>query len=324
MTGRVRLAALLIAGVLTGFGIPAQAQDYPSGPVTFLVPYAAGGSADIAARLIGAALQERLGKPVVIENKPGGSEVIASETLARSAPDGLTIAILSNAAAINQTLVTSRKYDLERDLAPVARMIEIPFAILAHPSVPAKSIGELVAHAKANPGKLNYGHLGPGSPHFFVMEWFKQTAKLDILAVPYRGAAPANAAVVANEVQMIASGLGPATPFLESGQLRALAAVSSTRPVSRPDLPTMAEVGYADFDLNSWMGVFVKSGTPPEIVTRLQDEIIAILADPAVAERLTKIGLQPTPQRAGEFGAFVNAQIRAWERVVKATGVKLE
>jgi tripartite-type tricarboxylate transporter receptor subunit TctC len=171
---------------------------------------------------------------------------------------------------------------------------------------------------------LNYGHLGPGSPHYFVMEWFKQAAKIDLLAVPYRGAAPAYAALVAGEVQVVASGLGAATPFLENGQARAIAAISSTRPVSRPDLPTIAELGFAEFDLTSWMGVFVKAGTSGEIVTKLQDEIISILADPAVAERLTKIGLQPTPQRAGEFGAFVGTQVKAWERIVKATGAKVE
>ena len=181
-----------------------------------------------------------------------------------------------------------------------------------------------MAFAKANPKKLNYGHLGPGSPHYFVMEWFKQAAGIEVLAVPYRGAAPAYAALITGEIQVIASGLGPATSILENGQARALAAVSSTRPVSRPDLPTLAEVGYPEFDLNSWMGVFVRSGTPPEIVTKLQDAILAALADQDVAQRLTKLGLQPTSLRAAEFGNFVQGSVGAWAKIVRATGSRSE
>ena len=318
----LRIALVFIVALAGTFA--SQAQPLPPGNITFLVPYAPGGSADIAARLVGVALQERLGRTVVIENRPGGSEVVATEALARSAPDGLTLAVLSNAAAINETLVPNKRYNLQTDITPVARLIEIPFSILVHPSVPANSVKELVTYAKANPQKLNYGHLGPGSPHFFVMEWFKQKAGIEMLAVPYRGAAPAVAALVAGEVQVIASGLGPATSILESGKARALAAVSSKRPVSRPDLPTLAEVGYPEFDLNSWMGVFARAGTPQPVILKLQDEILAALSDPIVAEKLTKIGLEPIPQRAVEFGEFVKASVTSWERIVKATGAKAE
>ena len=295
------------------------AQTPPSGTITFLVPYAAGGSADIVARLIGLKLQEKLGRAVVIDNRPGGSEMIVTEAIARSAPDGNTIGIISNAMAINETLVPNRRFDLEKDISPLVRVIELPFALMVHPSVPARNVAEFVAYAKANPGKLNYGHLGPGSPHFFKMEWFKRTAGLDIQAIPYKGAAPAYAALVAGEVQVIASGLGAATPFLEAKQAVALAAFSTKRPASRPDLPTIAEAGFADFNLRSWMGVFVRKGTPPEIERSLETAILESLKDRELASRLAQLGLDVAPMGQDEFPAFVRSEVKAWEEIVKAT-----
>lgn len=314
-------ASIASSGLLAGMS-SASAQSYPSSTITFLVPYAAGGSADIVARLIGQKLQDKLGRPVVIDNRPGGSEMIVTEALARSAPDGHTIAILSNAIAINETLVPNRRFDLEKDLSPIARVIELPFALMVHPSVPAKTVSEFVAYAKANPGKLNYGHLGPGSPHFFTMEWLKRNAGLDIVAVPYKGAAPAYAALVAGEVQVVASGLGAATPFLDSKQALALAAFTNKRPSSQPQLPTIAEAGYANFNLGSWMGIFVRNGTPPEIEQRLETEIIAVLSDPELKGRLDKLGLDIAPMKKNEFHAFVRQEIKSWEDTVKATAAQ--
>lgn len=298
---------------------PGLAQSWPTGNITFLVPYAAGGSADIVARLIGQKLQERVGRPVVIDNRPGGSEMIVTEAIARSEPDGQTIGILSNAIAINETLVPNRRFDLDRDLSPIARVIELPFALMVHPSVPARSVDEFVKYAKANPGKLNYGHLGPGSPHFFKMEWFKRNAGIDIVAVPYKGAAPAYAALVAGEVQVIASGLGAATPFLDAKQAIALAAFSSKRPSSQPNLPTIAEAGFKDFNLRSWMGIFVRKGTPPEIEQKLEAAILAALGDADLKVRLDRLGLDISPMSRDAFPAFFRAEVKAWEEIVKAT-----
>lgn len=292
------------------------------GTITFLVPYAPGGSADIVARLIGAKLQEKLGRSVVIENRPGGSELIATEAIARSNPDGSTIAILSNAIAINETLVPNRRYDLAQDVMPLARVIELPFAIMVHPSVKANSVQDLVALAKASPGKLNYGHLGPGSPHYFTMEWFKRTAGVDILPVPYRGAAPAYSALVAGEVQVIASGLGAATPFLEAGQAKALAALSLKRPASFPNLPTIAEAGYPNFNLISWMAVFVRTGTPKDIAVKLENEILGTMESPDIREKLMKLGLEPAPLKGAEFNKFFANEIANWRAIVEATGSK--
>jgi tripartite-type tricarboxylate transporter receptor subunit TctC len=305
-------------------GSDAKSQGVPTGTITMLVPYAAGGSADVLARLIAAKLQERLARSVVVENRPGGSEMLVTEAVARSHPDGHTIAIISNSLAINETLVANRRYDLARDIAPVARIIELPFAIMIHPSLPANSIAELVALAKASPGKLNYGHLGPGSPHFFTMEWFKRTAGIDILPVPYRGAAPAYTALVAGEVQVIASGLGGATPFLQAGQAKALAALSSKRPPSLPNLPTIAEAGYPNFNLHSWMGVFVKAGTPNEIIDRIEAEVLRAVESADVTERLTRLGLEPAPMARSAFAPFIEGEIANWREIVKATGAKVE
>lgn len=245
--------------------------------------------------------------------------MIAAELLARSAPDGHTFAILSNALAINETLTPTRRYNALDDLKPVAKLIELPFAIMVHPSVPANTVAELVAHAKANPGKLNYGHLGPGSPHYFTMEWFKRAAGVDIQPVPYRGAAPAYAALVAGEVEVIASGLGAATPFLEAKQAKPLAAMSSKRPSSLPTLPTIIEAGYPGFNLASWMGVFVRSGTDPSIVEKLQNEVIKTMDEPDVKEKLARLGLEVSTMKSKEFSAFFANEIKNWEEIVKAT-----
>lgn len=319
---RFALAATILAFSIGPAAVSSLAQTWPTGTVTFLVPYAAGGSADIVARLIGQKLQERIGRPVVIDNRPGGSEMIVTEAIARSEPDGQTIGILSNAIAINETLVPNRRFDLERDVAPVVRLIELPFALMVHPSVPARSVDELVKYAKANPGKLNYGHLGPGSPHFFKMEWFKRNAGIDIVAVPFKGAAPAYAALVAGEVQVIASGLGAATPFLDAGQTIALAAFSSRRPSSQPNLPTIAEAGFKDFNLRSWMGIFVRKGTSPEIERRLESEVLAALGDADLKKRLDKLSLDVSPMRRDEFPSFVRSEVKAWEDIVKATATQ--
>ncbi len=314
----LRLSSIVLALSLATAGTT-FAQTSPSGPITFLVPYAPGGSSDIVARLIGQKLQDRLGRSVVIDNRPGGSEMIVTEALARSAPDGQTIAIISNALAINETLVPNRRYDLEKDITPLVRVIELPFALMIHPSVPAKTVAEFVAYAKANPGKLNYGHLGPGSPHFFKMEWFKRSAGLDIQAVPYKGAAPAYTALVAGEVQVIASGLGAATPFLEAKQAIALAAFSSKRPASQPDLPTIAEAGFTDFNLRSWMGIFVRKGTPPEIESKLASAILESLKDREIAARLGQLGLDISSMGQSEFPDFVRSEVKAWADIVNAT-----
>lgn len=291
---------------------PSFSESYPRGPVAFLVPYAPGGTADIVARLLGAKMQERLGQAVVIENRSGGSEKIATEALVRVRPDGQTIAILSNALAINQVSEPRPRYDALKDLIPICRTIEIPFALLLNPSVPANTFSEFIDYAKAHPGKLNYGHLGPGSPHFLIMEWFKKAAGLDIVAVPYRGAAPAYEALVSGHVQVVASGLGAATPFINAKQVRPIAALTMKRPGSLPDLPTIGELGLSDFKLTSWMGLFAPAGSPPEVISVLQGECAAAMQDVQIKEKLLQLGLEPAYLDARQFGSILHGEMQTW------------
>jgi len=312
---RWALALLLIFAA--GFR-PSFADQYPKGPVAFLVPYAPGGTADIVARLIGAKMQESFGQPFLVENRSGGSEKIATEALLRARPDGQTIAILSNALAINQVSEPRPKYNAQSDLAPICRTIEIPFALLLNSSVPANSLPEFIVYAKAHPGKLNYGHLGPGSPHFFIMEWFKKAAGLDILPVPYRGAAPAYEALVSGQVQVVASGLGAATPFINSKQARPIAALSVQRPGSEPDLPTIAELGFPEFKLSSWMGLFAPAGTPGETLAALERECGAAMQDRQLQAKLLKLGLEPAFMPAKDFKPFLDQEFRTWGAAVES------
>jgi tripartite-type tricarboxylate transporter receptor subunit TctC len=309
----------LLAAALTLAAQPSGADPYPKGPVVFLVPYAPGGTADIVARLVGAKMQERLGQAFLVENRSGGSEKIATEALLRARPDGQTIAILSNALAINQATEPRPKYDAQTDLVPICRTIEIPFALLLNSSVPANSLPEFLAYAKAHAGKLNYGHLGPGSPHFFIMEWFKKAAGVDILAVAYRGAAPAYEALVSGQVQMVASGLGAATPFINSKQARPIASLSLKRPASQPDLPTISELGFPEFKLTSWMGLFAPASTPPDVVATLERECGAAMQDAQLQAKLLQLGLEPAFLRAAEFKPFLVEEFRTWGAAVEST-----
>jgi tripartite-type tricarboxylate transporter receptor subunit TctC len=297
------------------------AQSYPSRPITFVVPNLAGGSSDLIARAVGAQLQKSLGQPVIIDNKPGASEMIATELLARAAPDGYTIAILSNALSINETLSPNRRSDAARDLVPVTKLAELPFALIVSAALPTTSLKEFVAHAKANPGKLSYGHVGVGAPHYLSMEWFKREAGLDLLPVPYRSSPPVYTALLGGQIQVTVGALGGATQFIANGQVRALASMSKRRPISQPDLPTVSEAGYSEFDLVSWMGVFVPAQTPAEVVRRLEAELLQVTNSAEVREQLLRVGLEPSPAGAAEFAAQVKRDIGSWAKVIQDVGV---
>ena len=317
----IRRIALLAAFVLACGAEQGAAQPFPSRPITFVVPNLAGGSSDLIARAVGAQLSKLVGQPVIIDNRPGASEMIATEFLARAAPDGHTIAILSNALSINETLSPGRKYDAVRDLVPVAKLAELPFALIVSAELPVRTLAEFVSYAKANPGKLSYGHVGVGAPHYLTMEWFKREAGLDILAVPYRSSPPVYTALLGGQIQLTVGALGGATQFIETGKVRALASMSKQRPSSQPNLPTVSEGGFAEFDLVPWMGVFVPADTPPEIVRKLEADILAAAGSAEVREQLRLSGLEPSPQGAAEFGALVKRDIGNWAKVIKDVGV---
>jgi len=299
-----------------------RADNYPTRPITFVVPNAAGGSSDLLARAIGKSLSEALKQPVIIENKPGASEMIATDFTARSAPDGYTIAIFSNALAINESLSNARRYDAVRDLIPVAKVAELPLALLVRASFPAKTLKEFVAYAKANPGKLDYAHLGTGTPHFLTMEKFKREANIDIKAVPYKGTAQIYTGLLGGEIGITLGALGGAVQFIQRGDVRALASMSRKRPSSLPDLPTVAEAGFDEFNLIPWMGIFVPSGTPAEIVRKLETSIQNAVSSPEVRSLLLKGGLEPASEGSKEFTALLKSDIANWRKVIEEVDAK--
>ncbi|MBV8748070.1 MAG: tripartite tricarboxylate transporter substrate binding protein [Xanthobacteraceae bacterium] len=299
----------------------ACAQPYPSRQITFLVPNLPGGSSDLIARAVGARLQSSLGEPVIVDNKPGASELIATEYLARAEPDGYTIAILSNALAINETLSLGRKYEAMRDLVPVAKLAELPLALIVTEGVPSQDVRGFVAYAKEHPGKLSYGHVGVGAPQYLTMEWFKRQAGLDILPVPYRSSAPLYTALLGGDIQVTMGALGGATEFIKAGQVKALASMSNRRPASQPNLPTIAEAGYPEFDLVPWMGVFVPAKTSAKVIQKLEAELLHAGQSPELRQQLEAVGLELSPEGAAEFSGRVKRDIGAWAKVIQEVGV---
>ena len=318
MQTKFAVLALALAAVV----LPANAETFPSRPVNFVVPNLAGGSSDLIARAVAAHLQRIWGQPVVIDNKPGASEMIATEFLARSAPDGYTIAIFSNALSINETLSPGRRYDAKRDLLPVTKLAELPFAVIVTSALPVTTLKEFVDYAKTNPAKLSYGHVGVGAPHYLTMEWFKREAGIDLLPVPYRSTPPVFTGLLGGEIQVTVGALGGATQFIATGQVKALAAMSARRPVSQPNLPTVSEFGYKEFDLVPWMGVFLPAGAPPDVVRKLDADILDAAKGPEVRDQLLKIGLEPSPADAAAFNELVQRDIGNWAKVIQDVGVK--
>lgn len=314
--------ALLIAALALSCG--ASAQAYPSKPIRFLVPYTPGGSTDIVARAVAVAVQKALDQPVVIENRPGAAEVLATELLARSAPDGYTILLISNTFAINETFVPKVPYDAERDFAPVAKLVDVPFVMLVNSAMSVNSVPELVAWAKSHPGQGNYAHYGLGTPHFLTMEWFKRVAGIDMVGVPYKGAVPGLTAVATGDVQVLTTGPGGAMPFIKSGKVKAIASASAKRLASMPELPTIAESGYSNFALTSWFGILTRAGTPAEVVERLNLQFTRAITAPEIKDRMAGLGYESSPMSSSEFGRFIRLEVDNWGRIIKATGIKRE
>ena len=312
--------ALLLSGLVSGASF---AQSFPSKPLRVLVPYAAGGGVDIVARAVSHKLQELIGQPVIVDNRSGGNEIIASEIAARAAPDGHTLLFASSTIAINVSLATKLPYDTERDFAPVAKLVDVPFAMFAVPVVAATSLRELAALAKAQPGKLNYGHLGTSSPHYLMMEAFKRQAGVDIAAIPYKGVAPVIAGMFGGEIQLTIAGIGTAMPHLKAGKLKLLAVTSDKRIGSLPDYPTAVEAGFSDVATSVWYGAFTAAATPSDIVTRLNAALRKSLSDPDVIQRLGALGFETASTTTDEFSRVLRADIAAWTKIVKATGATM-
>ena len=314
---RVLLALLLLAAACGG-----GAQTYPSKPIRLVVPFAPGGPADIQARLIGPKLTAAWGQPVVIENRAGGNTIIATELTAKAEPDGHWIQIISAGFAINVSLYPRLPYDSMRDFAPVTQLTSGPAIVVIHPSVPARSVKELIQLARARPGQLIYA--SAGLPSQLAVELFKVMTGTDLLHVPYKGQGPAMIDLIAGHVQVSFPTIGGALPHYKSGRLRALATTGAKRAPAAPELPTMIEAGVPGYEAANWFGTIVPAKTPPAIVSKLSQEIGRTLRLPDVRERLLVQGMEPVSNSPEEYSAYLKSEITKWARAVKASGAKAE
>src|SRR3954462_1547420 len=323
--GGVLLAAMLVSHAALAQSGPALVQGWPIRPVRFLVPFAAGaGINDIMARLVGQHLGAGLGQPVVIENRAGAGGIAGTEAAAKAAPDGYTF-LMTNVSLITSAYLYSKlSYDPQKDLLPVTLVAPSPLLLVVHPSVAAKSVQELVALAKANPGRLNFGSGGVGSTPHLSVELFKSAARIDAVHVPYKGGAPALNDLVGGQLSFMIENMPGTMPFVKAGKLRALAITSAQRSPLEPALPTMAASGVPGYEVVGWQGVFAVAGTPPEIVARLQGEGGKGLRLPDVRERLAALGADGVGSTPDQFAAFVRADHARWGSVTREKGIRSE
>jgi len=304
---------------------PAHAQSYPSKPIRFVVPYPAGGPLDTIARLLGAKVGESVKQAVVVDNKPGAGGNIGADIVAKSPADGYTILMGAVAThAINPTLYKAIPYDSIKDFAPVTQVASTPNILVVHPSVPGANVREFIAHAKANPGKLNFGSGSTGSAGHLAGELFKSMAGVDMVHIPYKGAAPAMQDLVAGQIQLMFDNLASALTQVRAGKVKALAVTTAKRTPFAPDIPTIAESGLPGFDISTWFGVFAPAGTPREALDRLHAEFAKALAAPDVREKMVNMGAEPVGNRPEEFAAFVRAEAEKYGGVIKASGAKVD
>jgi tripartite-type tricarboxylate transporter receptor subunit TctC len=315
----IALAACALAAV-------AMAADvYPSRPVRIVVPFPPGGPADALARTVGDKMQAALGQPVVVDNRPGAGGNIGMELVARSAPDGHTLALApAGNLTVNPSLYRNVPYDVGRDFAPVTVIAAVPNVLVVNAQVPARDVGELIAFAKANPGKLNFASPGPGSGAHLAGELLKSSAGIDMVHVPFSGIAPAVAAVVAGDVQVMFAGTSSAMPQVSAGRLRALGVASPKRIAAAPALPTLDESGLRGFDVTSWYSIVVPAGTPPAVVDRLQKEIARAVDAPDVKAKLAALGAEPVANTPSEFAAMIKVESAKWGKIVKDAGIRPE
>jgi tripartite-type tricarboxylate transporter receptor subunit TctC len=326
MLDRRRFAAMVAAGALTPVlpVLPAFAQAWPARVVRLVVPFTPGGGIDGVARIVGARLSEMWGQQVVVENKPGAGGNIASETVARATPDGYTMYITAAGLAINRYLFSSISYDPIADFAPVTLICSFPNMLVVPSASPLRSVADVVAEARRSPGKLTYASPGHGSSPHMSAELFKHMAKVDLVHVPYRGASPAYADLLAGRIDTNFAVMASGLPLVQSGQLRALGVTTAERVKAAPDLPTIAEAGVPGYDTSSWFAFFVPARTPPDIIRKMHADIVAVLAEAPIRAKLDQQGLIPIGSTPEELGAHLKSEMEKWAPVIKAAGIKVE
>jgi tripartite-type tricarboxylate transporter receptor subunit TctC len=316
----------VVAGLaLCAFAGLTSAQAWPSKPIKYIVPFAPGGTTDILGRTIADKLSVALGQPVVIENKPGAGGGVGAEFTAKQPADGYTImGGTISTHAINASLYKSLGYDPIRDFAPITLIARVPNMLVVNTGLPAKDVKELIALLKANPGKYSFASSGNGTSQHLSGELFKTMTGVDMQHIPYKGSPPALADVVGGNVAMTFDNITTAWPLAKGGKLRAIAVTTAQRSSVAPDVPTLAEAGLAGYEVGSWQGVFAPAGTPPEIVRRLNTEIVKIINLPEVREKLVALGAEPAPNSPEAFGALVKSEVAKWAEVVKKSGAKVD
>jgi tripartite-type tricarboxylate transporter receptor subunit TctC len=322
-----RLRALRVFAVAfasAAFACAALAQTYPTRPVKIIVPFAAGGPADIYARVLAEKLQGALGQAFVVEDKPGGGSIVGTEAVHTSAPDGYTLLMMSNTHTVNESLIKDKPFDLMRDFVPVAPVNYSDLVMVIHPSVPANNLREFIALAKSRPGALNYASSGPGTPYHMAGELFKAMAGVDIVHVPYKGSSGARTDILGGQVQMMFDAITTMAPNVEAGKVKALGTSGKARSSVLPNVPTISEAGVPGYEATIWLGIMAPTGTPRAIVERLNNEITRVVNSPEVKSAWEKQGAVPMTMSPDEFGKYLHQDIEKWARIVKVSGAKAD
>ena len=316
----MRFAALLPCIALGGYAAYGSAQSYPHKPVRFIVPFAPGGGTDIIARIIGQKLSESWGQPVIIDNRPGAGSTVGTALAVKAPADGYTLVMSSISLAFDTTIYKDLPYDPRRDLAAVSRVATQPNILAVHPSLPVKSLADLLAHARAKPGAINYASGGNGSGPHLATELLKMLAGINLTHVAYKGTGPALNDLLGGQVQMMIAVMVSTLPHLASGKLRGIAVTGATRSSSAPDIPTIAESGVPNYEFNTWYGIQVPAATPRPIVIQLNADVLRALQGADVRARFAAGGLEPLPSTPEQFNAMVRAEISKWTKVAAAIG----
>ena len=322
---RIGTAACLVLAATGLIAAPAAAQSFPNRPVKLVVPFPPGGPLDTVGRTIAQKLTEAWGQSVVVENKPGAGGNIGADAVAKSPPDGYTVVMGAlSTHAVNPSLYPKMPYDAVKDFAPITLVAITPNVLVVNPALPVNSVQDLVAYARANPGKLNFGSGSNGSAGHLAGELFKVDTGTDIVHIPFKGGAPATQALLAGETQFMFDNLANAMAQVKAGKLKALAVTTAQRSKLAPELPTMAEAGVPGFDITTWFGLLAPAGTPPDVIAKWNADVVKILNSPDMRERLTAAGAEPAPMTPPEFAAFIQRELARYARIVKASGAKVD
>ena len=314
----------LLAGVAMAAALSVSAQTFPSKPVTIVVPFSPGGATDIMSRMLAERLHKRLGQPVIVENKPGGGTMIASEHVAKAAPDGHTLLLAASSLGIAPNLYNKVNYDPIKDFAPVSQVASVVHVLVVHPSLPAKNVGELVSWLKANPTKANYGSVGAGTSTHLEAELFNSVSGVKMEHIPYKGSAPALTDMVGGQLQVMFDAYASSGPFIKDGKVRLLAVTTAQRSKSLPDTPTVAESGLPGYEAMPWLGLVAPAKTPAPVINRLYTELHEVLKEADVQARFRGLGLDIIGSKPDEFSTFLRNDIVKWAKVIKDSGAKAD